>query len=124
MFAWVQSRVPWGLRANLGSRGFNLGLSLGLFSFACVHLRALSGRRDQSDSLGFTQARLGVVWFIRVRLGSLMRSMKWTDILGFARVHSGEHSSRWDHSSSRAFTRAHLRFAWVNSRAAMGIRIH
>ena len=44
------------------------------FVFIWVHSGAPSGGQDQLGSLGFTQARLGVVWFILIRLGSFIRT--------------------------------------------------
>ena len=48
-------------------------MSSGSFRFAWVHLGSPRGRRVHLGSRGFTLAALGVVPFIRVRLGSLVR---------------------------------------------------
>ena len=58
MFAWVHSGAPMGLWVNSGSRGFTR-----------------AGLVVHSGSLGFASERLGVVGFIRVRVGSLVSSL-------------------------------------------------
>ena len=56
VFAWVHSRASTGRRVR---------------SRSVRYTQAPSGRLFQSGSLGFTQARLLEVGFIRVRKGSL-----------------------------------------------------
>ena len=57
-FALVHSRAPRCCRVYSSSRGFNNPARL----------------RVRPDSRGFTRARLGVVVFIRFRVGSLRRN--------------------------------------------------
>ena len=66
------------------------------------------GRRVYLDSLGVTRARLEVVRFIGVPLGSLRQAQGSAGSFEFAWVHSSENGGRSVQSSSRVFTRAHL----------------
>ena len=67
-------------------------------ALVCLSLRVISGSR------GFSRERLGVVWFIPVRVGSLERALGWSGSLGFALVDTGSPRSRWFLSGSRGFT--------------------
>ena len=81
------------------------------FVFAWVHSGAPRGRRVQSSSRWFTRARLPVVGFFQVRVGSLGRVMLLFAfacvilVIGFAWGHWGGPSGR---SGSRVFTLARL----------------
>ena len=70
--------------------------------FAWVHFGALCGRRVHSCSHGFSPARLGVVRFCQVRVGSLVYALRFSDF----RVHSGVNWCGRGHSGSRWLTRA------------------
>ena len=58
----IRRRVVWRDEGSLG--------------FAWVHSGALSGCRIHKGSRGFTHACLGVVGFIRVRVGTLRRALR------------------------------------------------
>ena len=55
-----------------------------LSEFTCVHSGAPRGLRVHSGSHWFTGACLGVVGFIRIRVGSLVRTYAMSGSLGFA----------------------------------------
>ena len=66
------------------------------------------GRRIHSGSRGITQAHLGVVGFIHVRLESLRLANVSSGSFGFAWVHSGAPSARWVHLGWLGSTSARL----------------
>ena len=76
MFASVHLGSTSVRRVHLGSRGFTCALLKFVGhsgSRAWVHSYAPNGRRVHSGSRGFTRARLGLVWYIRDRIGSFVR---------------------------------------------------
>ena len=76
VFSWVHSGAPRDRRVHLGSREFTQArpqvIGLIRFNLAWVYSGAPSGGRVHSGSRGFL--RLGVVGFIRVRVGSPARN--------------------------------------------------
>ena len=80
----------------------------GLLGFEWVYLGAPKGRSIHSGSRGITQAHLGVVEFIYVRLDSLRLANVSSGSFWFAWVHSGAPSARWVHLGSLGFTSARL----------------
>ena len=76
MFAWVHPSAPRFGRVHSGSRDFARGAegSSGSFGIAWVHSGAPRGHQVFSGSRGFPRAHLGVVEFIRVRVGSPLRA--------------------------------------------------
>ena len=87
VFAWVPSCAPWGRRVYTVSFGVCLefvgfiGVPLGSAHWSPgslestrIHSSANVGRRVNWRSRVFTRAHLGVVWFIRVGVGSLRRA--------------------------------------------------
>ena len=82
MFDWVQSGAHRGRRVHLGSRGRRIDTGLCGFTIArkggawLIRLRlgSLGGHRFHSSSLGFTLARLVVEGSIVVSVGSLRRA--------------------------------------------------
>ena len=89
MFTWTRPRAVGFVRVLVGSLGRAKELSI-LFGFVCfvraygssgsfglvrIHSDVGRVRWVHSGSLWFTQERLGVVGFIRVRMGSLWRAM-------------------------------------------------
>ena len=79
---------------------------------ASVHSGATICRRDHSGSCGITQARVSVVWFIWVRVGSLRHVYGPSGSFGFAWVHTGDSIGGTVHSCSRRISRAELGVAW------------
>ena len=57
-------------------------------------------------------ARLLVVGYILVHVGTLRRALTSSGSLGFAWVHSGAPNDRPIHSGSRRFTQALISFVW------------
>ena len=68
----VRIRFVGIIRVHLGLLGRLLGSS-GSFGIALVHSCVLRGRRVHSCSRGVAGERLGVTWFILVRVGSIGR---------------------------------------------------
>ena len=72
-FTLVHSCAPRCVPVHSRSRGFTPALLRRFVGFISVHMRSLwgrIGRRVHSNSRGYTQARIGVVRFILVRVGS------------------------------------------------------
>ena len=122
------------IRFRVGSLG-RAKLSLGLFRFAWVHSGALRFRcRVQSDSRGFAPARIAVVVFIPVRVGSLGSAYVSSDSIGFVWVHSGAPRGRRVRSVSRSIVRARIAVVvpirvrvgslWVSSGSIRFSRVH
>ena len=96
----------------MGSRRSTLGSSESL-GFACVPTSAPRRGRLHSGSRRFTRLPLGVVIFIRVRVGT----HAVLGVVGFIRVLVGSLGSAWGLSASFGFPR-------VLSGARRGQRVH
>ena len=78
------------------------------FVIAWLHSGAPRGGRVHSDSRGFTRTRLGVAWFVRVRVGSLWRILGSSGSFVFAWFHSCAPSGHRVHWGSGGVTRVLL----------------
>ena len=111
------------------SFGFTRTGSSCSFGFACGYLGALKCHWVHSGSRGFTRACLGVVRFIRVRLGSLGRAKGTPGSFGFAWIHCALLSvAKFTRVRVSSLVRTYrssgsFGFAWVHSGAPTGRRV-
>ena len=107
MFAWDHSGASRVRRVHSSTRGFMTVVGFirsrvrpsDTFVIAWVHSGSPSGRPVHSGSLWFTMARLGVVWFLRDRVGSLGSAYGLLGSFRLAWVHSGATRGRRFHST-------------------------
>ena len=82
------------IRVRVGPLGSAYGSS-GYFVFACVQSGMPRVGRNHSSTRGFSLARIALVVFIWISMGSLLRAKVLLGSIGFAWVHWGGRGVVW-----------------------------